>query len=232
MFFLFLISLFNVWDFLMNIDVNKGYKPKQPIYFSHKIHSNINNIDCQYCHSSAKYGKMAGIPTANICMNCHMSITEYKGDYIESGKNKNFYTKEIEKIYHSIGWDPNTRKYSGETYPIRWVRIHNMPDFVYFDHSQHVITGEKAIKKVKNVDIVCKTCHGEVQEMDEVEMANDFTMAWCINCHRTIEVNMDNKYYTEHFNNIHNNLKKKYNKENINLTVNSIGGIECAKCHY
>ncbi|XOD67531.1 MAG: c-type cytochrome [Flavobacteriales bacterium Tduv] len=231
---LFLISLFGVWSFMMRLDVNKGYRPQQPIYFSHKVHSGINNIDCQYCHSSAKYGKVSGIPTTNVCMNCHMTINEYKGDYVEEGKSKEFYTKEIQKIYQSVGWDPETRKYSGKTQPIRWVRIHNMPDFVYFNHSQHIVVGEESIKKAKNVDIVCKACHGQVQEMNEVEMANDFTMGWCINCHRTTEVNTANKYYTEYFSNLHDKLKKQYGngKKDIKLTVDAVGGIECGKCHY
>ena len=217
----------------MNIDVNKGYQPNQPIYFSHKIHTGINKIDCQYCHSSAKYGKISGIPSANVCMNCHSSIDEYKGDYLEEGKNKAFYTSEIQKIYKAIGWDPNLRTYSNKTYPIQWIRIHNMPDFVYFNHSQHVVIGEKAIKKKKNVDIVCKACHGEIQEMDKVKMVNDFTMSWCINCHRTIEVDMSNKYYTEYFKYIHEKIKKQHeSKANLEITVDALGGIECAKCHY
>lgn len=229
----FLLSLFGLWDFLMNIDVNKGYQPDQPIYFSHKIHAGINKIDCQYCHSSAKYGKVSGIPSANVCMNCHLIIDEYKGDYIEEGKDKAFYTSEIQKIYKAIGWDPSTRTYSGKTQPIQWTRIHNMQDFVYFNHSQHVVAGEEAIKKAKNVDVVCKACHGEVQEMDKVKMANDFTMGWCISCHRTTEVDMNNKYYTEYFNELHEKLKKHHGgKANLKITVDAVGGIECAKCHY
>ncbi|XCI75142.1 MAG: c-type cytochrome [Flavobacteriales bacterium] len=232
--FFFLAALYGVWDFLMGIDINKGYKPQQPIYFSHKIHTNNNSIDCQYCHSSAKYDKVSGIPTANVCMNCHMTITEYKGNYIEEGKSKEFYTKEIQKIYQSVGWDPSTRKYSGKTKPIQWVRIHNMPDFVYFNHSQHVVAGEEMIKKAKNVDIVCKACHGQVQEMDEVQMDNNFTMGWCINCHRTTVVNMENKYYIEYFSKLHEKLKKQYSngKRDIKITVDAVGGIECGKCHY
>lgn len=229
----FLLSVFGIWDFLMNIDVNKGYEPDQPIYFSHKIHAGINKIDCQYCHSSAKYSKVSGIPSLNVCMNCHMTINEYKGDYLEEGKDKAFYTSEIQKIYKAIGWDPDTRAYSGKTQPIQWTRIHNMPDFVYFNHSQHVVAGEEAIKKAKNVDVVCKACHGEVQEMDKVKMANDFTMGWCISCHRSTEINMDNKYYTEYFNELHEKLKKQYgNKSTPTITVDAVGGIECAKCHY
>ncbi|WP_185856129.1 c-type cytochrome [Blattabacterium cuenoti] len=221
--FLFLLIGYEIWVFLIGIDVNKGYKPKQPIYFSHKIHSGINGIDCQYCHSTAKYSKVSGIPSVNVCMNCHITINEYKGDYIEKGKNREEYNEEIQKVYHSVGWDPEKREYSGKTRPIQWIRIHNMPDFVHFDHSQHVITGKEMIKKSKKVDLVCNACHGEVQNMDQVEMSNDFTMGWCLSCHRKTEIDTKNKYYIEHFPNV---------QQEKNKTVDMIGGTECAKCHY
>ncbi len=219
-----ILSGYEIWSFLMKIDVNKGYKPEQPIYFSHKIHSGINGIDCQYCHSTAKYSKVSGIPSTNICMNCHVTINEYKGDYIEKGKSREEYNKEIQKIYHLVGWNPEKREYSGKTHPIQWIRIHNMPDFVHFDHSQHIITGKKMIKKSKKVDLVCNACHGEVQNMDQVEMSNDFTMEWCISCHRKTEIDTNNQYYIEHFPNV---IKKEKR-----ITIDMIGGTECAKCHY
>ncbi|WP_149030179.1 c-type cytochrome [Blattabacterium sp. (Blattella germanica)] len=222
--FLFLIGIYGAWNFLMKIDVNKGYKPEQPIYFSHKIHSEINGIDCQYCHSSAKYSKVSGIPSANVCMNCHITIDEYKGDYLEKGKSRDEYNQEIQKIYHAVGWNPETREYSNKTHPIQWIRIHNMPDFVYFDHSQHIITGEEMIKKLKKVNSVCNACHGDVQKMDQVEMSSDFTMEWCISCHRNAEIDINNQYYKKYFS---NEIKKERK-----TTVDMVGGTECAKCHY
>lgn len=220
-----LISIFNIWQYLMLLDVNKGYNPIQPIYFSHKIHTGINKIDCMYCHSSAKYSKISGIPTGNVCMNCHITIEQYKGDYIEYGKNREFYNQEIKKIYKAVGWNSITRKYENKIYPIKWVRIHNMPDFVNFNHLQHIIIGKESIKKIKNVDIVCMACHGNVDKMDSVKMINDFTMEWCISCHRQAKIDINNKYYIEYFNKTHNLKLKK-------LTVENIGGIECGKCHY
>ncbi|BBA17000.1 c-type cytochrome [Blattabacterium cuenoti] len=217
-----LFGVYETWFYLMKIDVNRGYKPKQPIYFSHKIHSEINKIDCQYCHSSAKYSKVSGIPSANVCMNCHITIYEYNGNYLEKGKSRDEYNQEIQKIYKAIGWDPETRKYSKKIHPIQWIRIHNMPDFVYFDHSQHIITGEKEIKKLKKVNLVCSACHGEVQKMDTVEMSNDFTMEWCLSCHKNVGINKENKYYKEYF---PNKIKNK-------ITIDMTGGTECAKCHY
>lgn len=226
-----LLALYGFWNTLLGVDVNKGYHPEQPIYFSHKIHAGVQGIDCQMCHTSAKYGKVSGIPTTNVCMNCHYSIQEYKGDYVEEGKSKEFYTKEIQKIYASSGFNKDKMAYDGEQKPIEWTRIHNMPDFVYFNHAQHVVAGGEAIKKAKNVDQVCYACHGRVDEMNVVEMANDFTMGWCIECHRSTQVDMDNGYNKEYYAKLHEKLVKWYG-EGTTITVDAIGGLECGKCHY
>ncbi len=235
---LLVLAAYGLWNSLMWIGVYKGYKPEQPIYFSHKIHVGENKIDCQLCHSSAKYGKVSEIPSMNVCMNCHRTISEYNGKYIEPGKDKAFYDGEIQKIYAATGWDPEKQQYTGETQPVEWVRIHNMPDFVYFDHSQHVVAGEQAIinshnKKNPNakIDVVCKACHGQVDTMNVVQMANDFTMGWCVECHRTTEVDMNNGYNKEYFKNLHDKLKKQYGSQ-TKITVDAIGGLECGKCHY
>ena len=225
------LALYGIWNWLMWVGVYKGYQPEQPIYFSHKIHAGENKIDCQLCHSSAKYGKVSEIPSVNVCMNCHKGIAEYKGKYIEEGKDRAFYTTEIKKIYEAAGWDEGSQSYTGKIKPIEWVRIHNMPDFVYFNHSQHVVAGEQTIMKAKKVDVVCKACHGQVQEMDKVQMANNFTMGWCIECHRTTEVDMTNGYNKEYYQKLHDKLKKQYGGE-TKMTVDAIGGLECGKCHY
>ena len=233
-----ILAAYGIWNWLMWIGVYKGYKPEQPIYFSHKIHAGENKIDCQLCHSSAKYGKVSEIPSMNVCMNCHRTISEYTGKYMEPGKDKAFYDGEIQKIYAATGWDPASQQYTGKTQPVEWVRIHNMPDFVYFDHSQHVVAGEQAIISSHNkknpeakIDVVCKACHGQVDTMNVVQMANDFTMGWCIECHRTTEVDMNNGYNKEYFKNLHDKLKKQYGS-GTKITVDAIGGLECGKCHY
>ncbi|MGN7865456.1 c-type cytochrome [Chryseobacterium sp. 22458] len=235
-----ILAAYGVWNWLMWIGVYKGYKPEQPIYFSHKIHAGEQKIDCQLCHSSAKYGKVSEIPSMNVCMNCHRTISEYNADhYMEPGKDKAFYDGEIQKIYAATGWDPAKQQYTGKTQPVEWTRIHNMPDFVYFNHSQHVIAGEQAIinsfnKKNPNnkIDVVCKACHGKIDTMNVVQMANDFTMGWCIECHRTTEVDMNNGYNKEYFKNLHDKLKKQYPQDGGKITVDAIGGLECGKCHY
>lgn len=226
-----ILAFYGIWNWLMWIGVYKGYQPEQPIYFSHKIHAGENKINCQLCHSSAKYGKVSEVPSVNVCMNCHKGIPEYKGKYIEEGKDRAFYTAEIKKIYEAAGWDEASQTYTGKTKPIEWVRIHNMPDFVYFNHAQHVVAGEQTIIKAKKVDVVCKACHGQVQEMDKLQMANNFTMGWCIDCHRTTEVDMTNNYNKEYYQKLHDKLKKQYGGD-IKMTVDAIGGLECGKCHY
>ncbi|UKB79505.1 c-type cytochrome [Chryseobacterium sp. MEBOG07] len=235
-----ILAAYGVWNWLMWIGVYKGYKPEQPIYFSHKIHAGEQKIDCQLCHSSAKYGKVSEIPSMNVCMNCHRTISEYNKDhYMEPGKDKAFYDGEIQKIYAATGWDAAKQQYTGKTQPVEWTRIHNMPDFVYFNHSQHVVAGEQAIinsfnKKNPNnkIDVVCKACHGKIDTMNVVQMANDFTMGWCIECHRTTEVDMNNGYNKEYFKNLHDKLKKQYPQDGGKITVDAIGGLECGKCHY
>lgn len=233
-----IFAAYGIWNWLMWVGVYKGYKPEQPIYFSHKIHAGENKIDCQLCHSSAKYGKVSEVPSMNVCMNCHKMISEYKGKYIEPGKDKAFYDGEIQKIYSAVGWDPASQQYTGKTQPVEWTRIHNMPDFVYFNHAQHVVAGENAIITSFNkknpeakIDVVCKACHGQIDTMNVVQMANDFTMGWCIECHRTTEVDMTNGYNKEYFKNLHEKLKKQYGS-GTKVTVAAIGGLECGKCHY
>lgn len=200
------------WDWLNGIGISQGYQPKQPIWFSHKVHAGQNGINCVYCHNSVEKGKAAGIPSANICMNCHMGVAEGK----ITGKT------EIAKIYDAIGWDADKLRYK-ENYqqkPIEWVRIHNLQDFVYFNHSQHVVVGKQE----------CQTCHGPIQEMDEVYQFSELTMGWCVDCHRKTEVSMEgNAYYDR----IHDDLVQKYKMEGLqSFTVEQIGGLECAKCHY
>ncbi len=203
---------------MMNIGVDQGYKPIQPIAFSHKIHAGDNKIDCQYCHSSAKHSKLSGIPSANVCMNCHKSISEYNGPVTDE-RSKAFYDGEIQKIYDAVGWDKDKLAYieNYEQKPIQWIRIHNLPDFAYYNHSQHVnVAGLK-----------CQTCHGPVEEMEEVEQFAPLTMGWCIECHQNTDLKIEsNEYYAK----IHEQLSKKYGIEKV--TVAQMGGRECGKCHY
>lgn len=216
--FLILVGAYLGYGYMMQIGIDKGYAPIQPIHYSHKIHAGDNQIDCKYCHSSARTSKTAGIPSLNVCMNCHENISEYNGDEdLANGYTKDFYTAEIQKLYEAVGWDPNTREYSKEPKPVKWVRIHNLPDFVYFNHSQHVSVA----------GLECQTCHGEVESMEIMEQHATLSMGWCVDCHRTTNIKTEgNEYYEK----IHAELAAKYGVDK--LTVAQMGGLECGKCHY
>lgn len=214
-----LAGAYFAFGYMMQIGVDQNYEPIQPIHFSHKIHAGENGIDCKYCHSSARTSKTSGIPSMNVCMNCHKNITEFTGspDSTYVDYSKEFYTAEIKKIYDAVGWDPSKQAYTGEEKPVKWVRIHNLPDFVYFNHSQHVSVA----------GLECQTCHGPVETFEIMKQHSPLTMGWCVNCHRETEVNVkDNEYYAK----IHEELSKKYGVEK--LTAAQLGGLECGKCHY
>lgn len=204
----------------------RGYQPVQPIYYSHKVHAGTNQISCLYCHGGAQDSKHANVPSVNVCMNCHMAIKEYKGDAIfrENGLQVNG-TAEIQKLYEYAGWNPGLKKYDRPGTPIAWVKIHNLPDHVYFNHSQHVKVGKQN----------CQTCHGNIQEMPEVAQFAELSMGWCINCHRESKVNFynkqtgeGNKFYSI-YEKFHNDIKSG---KMDSVTVENIGGTECQKCHY
>ncbi len=217
--FMLLASAYFLYGGLMSVGLEQGYAPVQPIHYSHRIHAGTSQIDCNYCHSSAKESKHSGIPSLNVCMNCHKSINQvaestYKEGMEEYGID---YNKEIEKLYAATGWDPNQNAFTGKEEPVRWVRIHNLPDLAYFNHAQHVNAGK----------IACQTCHGPVEEMEIMYQHSPLTMGWCINCHRETNVDLaGNGYYEK----IHKELSEK--RGGRQLTIADLGGLECGKCHY
>lgn len=229
-----------VWGIqgLGNIGVVQGYQPSQPIQFPHAIHTGVNGIDCKYCHNSVDKSKTAGLPSVNVCMNCHKQINGVTPAQQEK----------IAKIYEAAGWDPaGAGKYTGVTKEIVWNKVHALPDHVYFPHSQHVA--------VAGID--CKQCHGDmtkqvenvkiqpVEELNKIEgnvqlTRPTMTMGWCIECHGVKEIStgsLDSKnsgYYNEIHRRLLNNDKKLYSEylKDGKVTVKELGGWECAKCHY
>lgn len=177
----------------------QDYEPDQPILFSHHIHAGQNKIDCKYCHHTATTSKSAGIPSTQLCMNCHNVVR--KGTHTG--------TAEIEKIYKSLE--------TGQ--PIQWIRVHNLPDHAYFNHAQHVVAGK----------VDCVDCHGEVEKADRIRQVNNLGMGWCIECHRTREVQFTENGFYARYDKLHDRLKSGEKKR---ITVDDIGGTECAKCHY
>ena len=261
-----LVGGFTTVNNAIELGRQQGYQPTQPINFSHVIHAQEQKIECQYCHDGARRSKHSVIPAANTCMNCHAAIKV----------GTNWGTKELTKIYASVGWDPTEGKYIenydqlerseietiykkwiGDNYvqqnnlldkegeaiieeqwngivealtdpesgddkiagPIEWVRIHNLPDHVYFNHAQHVTVGE----------VECQTCHGPVEKMAVVAQHSPLSMGWCINCHRQTEVKFAENDYYDSYENYHEQMR---NGNRDKVTVEEIGGLECQKCHY
>lgn len=235
---------------LMQINVMTGYTPDQPIAFSHALHACGQEIDCEYCHSSASKSKHAGIPSSNVCMNCHKGV---KKGRTEEG------TAEIAKIYEAIGFDPDAGFYmdgEGEAIhktpqesfggePIKWNKVHNLPDHVYFSHQQHVDVGE----------LNCRNCHGPVESytvgrVATNEMINNqeisgliklekptLTMGWCIECHGKAKIDLaSSDYYEEMHERMKNSERGREELREIledqKVTVQEMGGWECSKCHY
>ncbi|MBP6055169.1 cytochrome c3 family protein [Aquirufa regiilacus] len=179
-------------DAAYGVGIHQGYAPEQPIKFSHKLHAGQNQINCNYCHTGVYEGKGANVPSANICMNCHNAIKRE--------------SPEIQKIYRALE----------NNEPIQWVRVHNLPDLAYFNHSQHTNVG----------GLECKNCHGEIEKMEVVEQRSSLTMGWCIDCHRETDVNAKGNAYYDKLVEVHNKDSK------TPLKVQNIGGLECSKCHY
>ena len=175
------------------------YQPDQPIWFSHEVHAGQNQIDCEYCHFTATESMHAGIPPVSVCMNCHSQVKEGT----QTGKT------EIDKIYAAIA----------DNKPIEWVKVHNLPDHVYFNHAQHYNVGK----------VECEECHGEVEKMDEIIQVEDLSMGWCIECHRTKEVQFANNKFYEQYAELHKRVK---DGEVGKVTVQMMGGDDCQKCHY
>jgi cytochrome c551/c552 len=202
----------------------KEYQPEQPIFYSHKVHAGTNQISCLYCHGNAWESRHAAVPSVNVCMNCHKTITEYKGPtlYNDNGDSISG-TAQLHKLFKYAGFDPNNAAAwkADNAKPVPWIRIHSLPDHVYFNHSQHVRAGK----------VQCQTCHGPITEMDEVKQFSELSMGWCINCHRETKVNYSvndgggNKFYQ---------MYEKFfkHKQMDSITVKDVGGTECQRCHY
>jgi hypothetical protein len=188
-----------IYEESVKLGRSSDYEPDQPIKFSHKVHAGQNKIDCRYCHFTAEQSKSAGIPPMDLCLNCHSLVREGT----RSGRF------EIAKVIEA-----NEKKM-----PVEWIRIHDLPDHVFFSHAQHVNAGK----------LDCKECHGDVAQMDVVRQVEDLSMGWCLDCHRKTEVQFANNDFYKSYENLHEQIKSgKVNK----VTVDMIGGTDCMKCHY
>ncbi len=177
----------------------QGYAPDQPIKFSHIVHAKQNKIDCKYCHSGATQSKHASIPPAGLCLNCHKHV-------LEGSKTGKF---EINKIHHAVN----------NNLPIKWVKVHNLPDHAFFSHAQHV--------KVGGLD--CEKCHGDVEKMDVLSQQEDLSMSWCLRCHDDTKVDFSNPYYKKTYKHLYDDM---LSGKRDSVVVSDIGGRDCSKCHY
>lgn len=233
---LFAVGGFYTINGAIGLGRQQNYQPEQPIFYSHKVHAGTNQISCLYCHGGSQDSKQASIPSVNTCMNCHKSINKYEGpdQLVREDGTAVDGTAEIQKLYAYAGWNDATKSYNPDSNndgipdgakPIQWIKVHNLPDHVYFNHSQHIKVGKQD----------CQTCHGNIQEMPEVYQFSDLSMGWCINCHRESKVDFydkatgtGNKYYSI-YEKFHKDMK---DKKMDSVTVEAIGGTECQKCHY
>lgn len=223
----FIIGGYFVTTGAIGLGRQKAYHPEQPIFFSHKVHAGVNQINCLYCHGNAWESKSATIPAVNVCMNCHKAITSYeKGPELFDGETKIDGTAEIAKLYKYAGFDPkNAAAWDpSKAKPIEWTKIHNLPDHVFFSHAQHVKAGQ----------VQCQTCHGEITSMNTAQQFSELSMGWCVNCHRQTKVQFNydstkgNQFYSI-YEKFHNDIKSG---KMDSVTVKDIGGLECQKCHY
>jgi len=227
-FILFVVGGYYMTKGFIGFGRTKNYEPAQPIFYSHKVHAGINQISCLYCHGSAWDSKTAGIPAVNICMNCHKAITEYtKGPKLKDVEGNEINgSAEIAKLFKYAGFDPAKPNAwdQSKAQPVEWIKIHNLPDHVFFSHAQHIRAGK----------VQCQKCHGEITAMNEVKQFAELSMGWCVNCHRETKVDFNysdstgNKFYSI-YEKFHNDFKAG---KMDSITVKDIGGLECQKCHY
>ncbi|MHC5210703.1 MAG: cytochrome c3 family protein [Planctomycetota bacterium] len=164
------------------LNVHTGYAPEQPIEYSHRLHAGELGMDCLYCHYGARTSKHAGIPPAGVCMRCHKTVsasfdvvyTERELAVAEEREPRRIVSEPIARLYRAMGLDEDLEPLPGGPEPLEWVKVHNLPDFVAFDHSVHVSRG-----------LSCEECHGPVSAMERLRQESDLSMGWCLDCHRS-----------------------------------------------
>lgn len=140
---------FLVWYYFSPEYTDVGYQPVQPVPYSHKLHAGELGLDCRYCHAQVEVSRVASVPPTSVCMNCHRLVGQDKAS--------------LEPIRQSAA--------TGR--PMRWVRVHDLPGYAYFDHSRHIKAG-----------VGCSTCHGDIAQMEVVHQVEPLSMGWCLQCHR------------------------------------------------
>lgn len=162
-------------------DNHRDFQPEQPIAYSHRLHAGELQVDCQYCHSGARRSPKAGIPTVEVCMNCHTYVTATRAQVRAAEAEANaqglepptrVMSPEIVKLFSALGYTSDGLP-NGDAQPVAWLQVHKLPDFAVFDHRPHVAA-----------DVTCQTCHGPVETMERVRQVESLSMGFCVNCHR------------------------------------------------
>lgn len=164
----------------------EGYEPVQPVAFSHRLHAGDLGIDCLFCHTGAERSRHAGFPSFSTCAACHRFVRA-RWDAVRAD---------------STAASPEIERLLADSPSIRWVKVHNLADFVYFDHSRHIHGG-----------VACARCHGDVASMERVRQTVDMNMGWCVRCHRDENVKLNAGVTIDDY-------------------IEERAGIDCAKCHY
>jgi hypothetical protein len=181
-----------VWYYASPWNTDVGYAPVQPVPYSHKQHAGLLGMDCRYCHQAVEVGPKATIPANQTCMNCH-TLVKPKSEFLA----------------------PLVASYEGGP-PLRWVKVHMLPEYAYFDHSAHC-----------NAGIGCASCHGRIDQMDIVRQDQPLSMSWCLECHAAPEIHLrpvgeiTNMEYPQ---SLEEGLRLKQTK-NINPPIH------CSACH-
>ena len=144
-----------VWYYFSPKFTDVGYRPEQPVPYSHKLHVGELRLDCRYCHASVEYSTVANVPPTQACMNCHKLVA-----------------RESEKL-------KPIRDSAASGRPMRWVRVHMLPEYAYFNHRAHISAG-----------VGCVSCHGRIDEMEVVQQEQPLSMSWCLDCHRNPTPNL------------------------------------------
>ncbi len=191
---------FKISDEVFAIGLQQGYRPDQPVKFSHKLHCTDNHIHCDYCHRGARLTATGEIPSTGVCMNCHRVVREGS----VSGESE--ISMVIEHFENQV--------------PIRWIKVHNLPDHVCFSHVQHTGIG----------GIDCAECHGKVEKMDLVRQESDLSMKWCLDCHAGRSVGSGGTaYYTA----LYTGMAGRFGSlAKDSVLVKEVGGWDCMKCHH
>ncbi len=193
--------------------VNVGHQPPQPVPFSHKLHAGQLKMDCRYCHNTVEVSGHAAVPATATCGNCHGGNRVKEGATLSVVRQESVLLKPIRDALETADFGRESGK------PMEWERVHDLPDFVYFNHSAHISRG-----------VSCVSCHGRVDTMEVVAQRETLSMAWCLECHRNPEKNIRDPQLVTKLDFVPEGDPEAYGREwaeKLNIKPN----VSCSTCH-